>query len=30
VPIKLHREVTTHLKVMVKGDLPEATGEPTA
>jgi large subunit ribosomal protein L9 len=24
VPVKLHREVTTHLKVTVKGDQPEA------
>ena len=31
VPIKLHREVTSHLKVTVKGeDLPEDTGEPAA
>ncbi len=28
VPIKLHREVTTHLKVTVKGDEPEAAAEP--
>ena len=31
VPIKLHREVTSHLKVTVKGeDLPEDTGETAA
>jgi large subunit ribosomal protein L9 len=30
VPIKLHREVTTHLKVTVKGDQPEETAEPAA
>jgi large subunit ribosomal protein L9 len=30
VPIKLHREVTTHLKVTVKGDEPEETSEPAA
>ncbi|WP_263382621.1 50S ribosomal protein L9 [Granulicella arctica] len=24
VPVKLHREVTTHLKVTIKGDAPEA------
>lgn len=31
VPIKLHREVTTHLKVTVKGDeQPEAGAEPAA
>ena len=31
VPIKLHREVTTHLKVTVKGDEPEQTpAEPAA
>jgi large subunit ribosomal protein L9 len=24
VPVKLHREVTTHLKVTIKGDEPEA------
>jgi large subunit ribosomal protein L9 len=30
VPIKLHREVTTHLKVTVKGDEPEETTEPAA
>ncbi len=31
VPIKLHREVTSHLKVTVKGeDLPEDKGEPAA
>ncbi|HEY4379275.1 MAG TPA: 50S ribosomal protein L9 [Acidobacteriaceae bacterium] len=30
VPIKLHREVTSHLKVTVKGDQPEATAEPAA
>jgi large subunit ribosomal protein L9 len=31
VPIKLHREVTTHLKVTVKGDEPEqTTAEPAA
>ena len=31
VPIKLHREVTSHLKVTVKGeDLPEAGGETAA
>ena len=28
VPIKLHREVTSHLKVTVKGDQPEAAIEP--
>ena len=28
VPIKLHREVTTHLKVTVKGDEPIETTEP--
>jgi large subunit ribosomal protein L9 len=28
VPIKLHREVTTHLKVTVKGDQPEETATP--
>ena len=27
VPIKLHREVTTHLKVTVKSDAPEETAE---
>ena len=30
VPIKLHREVTTHLKVTVKGDEPEGTTESAA
>lgn len=30
VPIKLHREVTTHLKVTVKGEEPEETTEPAA
>ena len=30
VPIKLHREVTTHLKVTVKGDQPEESAEPAA
>jgi large subunit ribosomal protein L9 len=31
VPIKLHREVTSHLKVMVKGDeQPEESAEPAA
>src|SRR5260370_12609699 len=30
VPIKLHREVTTHLKVTVKGDEPQDTTEPAA
>ena len=30
VPIKLHREVTTHLKVTVKGDEPAGTAEPAA
>jgi large subunit ribosomal protein L9 len=30
VPIKLHREVTSHLKVTVKGDQPEETAEPAA
>jgi large subunit ribosomal protein L9 len=30
VPIKLHREVTTHLKVTIKGDQPEDTAEPAA
>ena len=30
VPIKLHREVTSHLKVTVKGDQPEETAAPAA
>jgi large subunit ribosomal protein L9 len=30
VPIKLHRELTSHLKVTVKGDQPEETAEPAA
>jgi large subunit ribosomal protein L9 len=30
VPIKLHRELTAHLKVTVKGDAPEETAEPAA
>ena len=30
VPIKLHREVTAHVKVTVKGDQPEAETEPAA
>jgi large subunit ribosomal protein L9 len=30
VPIKLHREVTTHLKVTVKGDQVEETASPAA
>jgi len=30
VPIKLHREVTSHLKVTVKGDQPEAEAAPAA
>jgi large subunit ribosomal protein L9 len=30
VPIKLHREVTSHLKVTVKGDEPEETTVPAA
>jgi large subunit ribosomal protein L9 len=30
VPIKLHREVTSHLKVTVKGEEPEETTEPAA
>jgi large subunit ribosomal protein L9 len=30
VPIKLHREVTSHLKVTVKGEEPEETSEPMA
>src|SRR5277367_56721 len=30
VPIKLHREVTTHLKVTVKGDQPDDTAETAA
>lgn len=30
VPMKLHREVTTHLKVTVKGDQDEAATEPAA
>jgi large subunit ribosomal protein L9 len=30
VPIKLHREVTTHLKVTVKGDQAEETATPAA
>ncbi|MEO6911833.1 MAG: 50S ribosomal L9 C-terminal domain-containing protein, partial [Edaphobacter sp.] len=27
VPVKLHREVTSHIKVTVKGDLPEVEAE---
>ncbi|HZY71945.1 MAG TPA: 50S ribosomal protein L9 [Edaphobacter sp.] len=30
VPVKLHREVTSHIKVTVKGDQPEAEAEPAA
>jgi large subunit ribosomal protein L9 len=30
VPVKLHREVTSHLKVTVKGDQPEAEAVPAA
>ena len=30
VPVKLHREVTSHLKVTVKGDQPEVEAEPVA
>lgn len=30
VPVKLHREVTSHLKVTVKGDQPEAVAEAVA
>jgi large subunit ribosomal protein L9 len=30
VPIKLHREVTTHLKVTIKSDAPEEVASPTA
>jgi large subunit ribosomal protein L9 len=30
VPIKLHREVTTHLKVTIQGDEPEETAAPAA
>jgi large subunit ribosomal protein L9 len=30
VPVKLHREVTSHIKVTVKGDQPEAEAEPVA
>jgi large subunit ribosomal protein L9 len=30
VPVKLHREVTSHLKVTVKGDQQEAEGTPAA
>jgi large subunit ribosomal protein L9 len=30
VPVKLHREVTSHVKVTVKGDQPEAEAEPVA
>jgi large subunit ribosomal protein L9 len=30
VPVKLHREVTSHLKVTVKGDQPEAEAAPAA
>ena len=30
VPIKLHREVTSHLKVTVKGDAPDDAAEPAA
>jgi large subunit ribosomal protein L9 len=30
VPVKLYREVTSHVKVTVKGDAPEATATPAA
>jgi large subunit ribosomal protein L9 len=30
VPVKLHREVTSHVKVTVKGDQPEAEAVPAA
>jgi large subunit ribosomal protein L9 len=30
VPVKLHREVTSHVKVTVKGDAPEAEAAPAA
>lgn len=30
VPVKLHREVTSHIKVVVKSDQPEAVATPTA
>ncbi|MBN9616575.1 MAG: 50S ribosomal protein L9 [Acidobacteriales bacterium 59-55] len=30
VPVKLHREVTSHIKVTVKGDQPETEAEPVA
>ncbi|HMG03295.1 MAG TPA: 50S ribosomal protein L9, partial [Edaphobacter sp.] len=30
VPVKLHREVTSHVKVVVKGDQPEAEAVPAA
>ena len=30
VPVKLHREVTTHLKVTIKGDAPEESAETAA
>lgn len=30
VPVKLHREVTSHVKVVVKGDQPEAEAVPVA
>ena len=30
VPVKLHREVTSHVKVTVKGDQPEAEAAPAA
>ena len=30
VPVKLHREVTSHVKVTVKGDQPEGEGQPKA
>jgi large subunit ribosomal protein L9 len=30
VPVKLHREVTAHVKVVVKGDQPEVEGIPAA
>jgi large subunit ribosomal protein L9 len=30
VPIKLHREVTSHVKVTIKSDEPEGTTQPAA
>jgi len=30
VPVKLHREVTSHVKVTIKSDAPEGTAEPVA